>query len=214
MKAFLKSLLIFVLYRSLYASWRIEIVEPESLKNDIKSKKPYLFSAWHGNELAILHIPYRYKLAALVSKSSDGQLMATVLKWMGVKLARGSSSNGAVSGFKALLKLSKKGLGTILTVDGPKGPYRKIKPGIFETARLVKGNIYPCGVAVSNYWMSKKSWNKAILPKPFAKIVIVWGDAFSFDYKATDPRSPDLSNDLSQLMHNAEQEALRLLALK
>lgn len=214
MKQTLKALLIYIIYRSLYATWRIHFVEPKALKDDLKNKKPYVMSAWHGNELAFLHVGMRYNLAALVSQSSDGELMAKVVSWMGVKLARGSSSRGAVSGFKALIKLARTGLGTFLTVDGPKGPYRVIKPGVFETARLVKGNIYPCGVAVSSYWMSKKSWNKAILPKPFAKIIIYWGEPFSFDFKNTDPRSPDLSNDLSQLMHGAEQEALHLLAQK
>jgi lysophospholipid acyltransferase (LPLAT)-like uncharacterized protein len=214
MKNFIQSLIIYCIYRILYFTWRIEFKESPDFIEAQKSKTPHVLSMWHGNELAILHISWRYKLAALVSQSKDGSLMDQVIRWMGVKTARGSSSRGAVSGFKALVKITRKGYGAIFAVDGPKGPYREIKPGVFEMARLTRGPVFPSGVAVSSYWMSKKSWNKAILPKPFAKIVIVWGEAFEFNPKETDPRSPDLSKDLAHMMHNAEQEALRLLAQK
>lgn len=214
MKNYIKFALVYLLYHSLYFTWRVSYVESEEFKEDLKNKNSYLLSMWHGSELSVLFIPYRYKLAALVSQSKDGQLMTDVLQAMGVKIARGSSSKGAVSGFKALIKLVKTGLGCIFAVDGPKGPYRKIKPGLFEMARLSRSKIYPLGVSVSSYWMSKKSWNKAILPKPFAKIVIVVGDSYKYDLKNTDPRSTDLSNELSLLMHGAEQESLHLLAHK
>ncbi|MAF89966.1 MAG: hypothetical protein CL674_01740 [Bdellovibrionaceae bacterium] len=204
--------LIFIFYRCLQMTWKIQIIESEDFKKDLEEKQPYLISLWHGNELAILHISKRYKLSALVSHSKDGQLMTNVLQMMGVKIARGSSSRGGVGGLKALIRLIKKGFATVYAVDGPKGPYRVIKPGLFEAAKLSRAKIYPSGIAVSNYWMSKRSWNKAILPKPFSKIVMVIGKPMTAEAVKADPRSTDLRLEMTQSMHNAEQDALARLA--
>ncbi|MEC9284330.1 MAG: DUF374 domain-containing protein [Bdellovibrionota bacterium] len=212
MKQMFIAFLIFIFYRCLYLTWKIEIVESVDFKNNLEKKQPYLISLWHGNELAVLHISSRYKLSALVSHSKDGQLMTNVLKMMGVKIARGSSSRGGIGGLKALIRLIKKGFATVYAVDGPKGPYRVIKPGLFEAAKLSGAKIYPSGVAVSSYWMSKKSWNKAILPKPFSKIVMVIGSPMEVSKIKAAPRSPDLRLEMTQSMHNAEQEALARLA--
>ncbi|MFK8137371.1 MAG: lysophospholipid acyltransferase family protein [Bdellovibrionales bacterium] len=212
MKQTLKAVLILILYRLLYFTWRIETIEPVSLKEKRKHGGLYILAAWHGNELAMLHIGLHHKLVALISMSKDGYLMNFVLKAFKYKTVRGSSSKGAISGFKALVKHIKNGYSSVFAVDGPRGPYRTIKPGVFESSRIASAPIYPSGIAISNYWLSRKSWNKAVLPKPFAKIVLVWGSPMDSISRDQDPRSLDLSEDLKNRMYAAEQEAQRLLA--
>ena len=212
MKLWLKSFAVFLLYRLLQWSWRIEIHASDAFQQDLAERRPFIICLWHGNELGVLPISKHYKLSALVSKSKDGQMMTYVLGWMGVKLARGSSSKDGASGLLQLVRLIRKGYPCVFAVDGPKGPYRQVKPGLFEAAKLCQARIYPSGVAVSRYWMAKKSWNRAILPKPFAKIQLVWGEPMAAPDKKQMIRSLDLGREMLSRMHNAEQEAWARLA--
>lgn len=203
---------VYIIYRTLLLTWRVRIIESETLQNCLKNKESFVMGSWHGNELAQIHIGLKYPLCALTSNSKDGEIMSNILNWFHIKTARGSSSRNAVSGLKALLRLKKEIQGSIFAVDGPRGPFREIKAGIFEVAKLTKSQIFVSGVATNRAWVSHRSWNKAFLPKPFAKIVIVWSDSFGPLSKEDDPRSLDLSKNLKQKFDAAEHEAQRILA--
>src|SRR5574338_141897 len=85
--------LIFLLERSLAATLRCRWEDHSGLQ-DALSKQPVIFCLWH-NRLAIsmvVHRRYPRRLAALVSASKDGALLAAVLETFGVELVRGSTS--------------------------------------------------------------------------------------------------------------------------
>ncbi|WP_413576419.1 DUF374 domain-containing protein [Bdellovibrio sp. HCB290] len=160
----------------------------------------------------MLSIVKRYRIATIASQSKDGELMATVLKWMGAKTSRGSSSRGSVQALKGLLRLVKDGGNCSFAVDGPKGPLHKVKPGVFELSRMIHGPIYAAGVYVDRAVYFPKSWNKTFLPKPFAKVVIVWSESLPPVTKDQDPRNPDLALELESLLHRTRQQAVNFIA--
>lgn len=171
-----------------------------------------MLSHWHGDELALLSIVKRYRIATIASQSRDGELMATVLKWLGAKTSRGSSTRGGVQALKGLLRLVKEGGNCSFAVDGPKGPLHKVKPGVFELSRMIRAPIYAAGVATSNALYFPKSWNKTFLPKPFAKVIIYWVGPLPAVGRDIDPRNPDLALELEGLLHHARQQALKFIA--
>ena len=173
-RGFILGALIFIIYRTLSLTWRFQITEPESLKNDLGQENPFVMAHFHGDELALVALSRKYRIATMTSTSKDGEMMNTVLFLMGAKTSRGSSTRGGVSALKGLIQLSKKGSNTSFAVDGPKGPIHEIKPGVFEISRLMKSKIYAGGVFCERSWKFPRSWNKTYLPKPFAKIRVVW----------------------------------------
>ena len=95
-------------------------------------------------------------------------------------------------------------------MDGPRGPIYDPKPGVFELSRLLKSPIYAGGVFCDRAWSFPRSLNKTFLPKPFAKINVVWIKAFDRVTKDQDPRSPELAKALQNQLFAARQQASNL----
>ena len=211
-RKFIAPFLIWLIYRTLSLTWRVQIFEPDSLKERIQQKKTFILAHWHGDELALIQFARRYRIATIVSTSKDGQLMDGVLKLLGAKTSRGSSTRGAVGALKGLIRLTRDGQSCSFAVDGPKGPIYKVKPGVFETSRMIKAPIFAGGVAVDRAWHFPRSWNKTYLPKPFAKIIVIWTEAMDEIHSELDPRSEVLAFDLEQKLNNTKEKALNLIA--
>ncbi len=211
-RKYILPIIVFVFYRTLSWTWRVRIIEPDSLKQSLKDKKTVVLSHWHGDELALVSIVKRYNIATIASQSKDGELMSKVLKWMGAKTSRGSSTRGGVQALKGLLRLLKDGGNCSFAVDGPKGPLHKVKPGVFELSRMIHGPIYAVGVYCDRAIYFPKSWNKTFLPKPFARVIIYWVGPMEEIKKDVDPRNPDLALELETLLHHARAQALNSIA--
>lgn len=211
-RKYILPLIVYVFYRTLTATWRVRIIEPNSLKTALENRTPVVLAHWHGDELALISIVKRYRIATIASQSKDGELMAKVLGWLGAKTSRGSSSRGAVQGLKGLLRLIKDGGNCSFAVDGPKGPIYKVKPGVFEISRMIAGPIYAAGVAVDRAIYFPRSWNKTFLPKPFAKVIIYWVGPLPPVARESDPRNPDLALELEGVLNQARDQARKFIA--
>jgi len=179
--------IIYVLYRLYFAT----------IKFNYTSKKPStpcIFAHFHQDELVLLNTGKNLNLCVMTSYSKDGELMTNFLKLMGYACVRGSSSKKGSSGFLAMLNFCKKHSNSaVLAVDGPRGPIYKVKKGVILLAIKTKYPIIPL-VALSNkYFQIKNSWNKAIIPKPFSSVNIVFGKPIYLDEN-----------------HNLEEQALFL----
>jgi lysophospholipid acyltransferase (LPLAT)-like uncharacterized protein len=200
-------------YRLWISTWRIrEVQSPEFAERVVREKRPFIVAFWHGDELAILSLHRRYKVAGMVSTSRDGEMMGKSLELLGIKCARGSSTRGGASGLKGLFRLSQEGRIPTVAVDGPKGPYHKAKPGIFALSALMGAEIAPIGVACLHAIVFRKTWNKAYLPFPFAKVQIAWGPPLPAVGRDEDPHQPRLATQLEQALDAAGRMAAGLVA--
>jgi lysophospholipid acyltransferase (LPLAT)-like uncharacterized protein len=204
--------LVWIIYRTLWLTWKVEIIEPESLKKKLKEKDPVIFSHWHGDEIVLLQLAGSYRIATITSTSKDGEMMDRLFHFMGGETSRGSSTRGAVQALKGLIRLVKSGWNCSFAVDGPKGPIYKVKPGVFEVAKLLRAPIYTAGVACDRAIHFPKSWNKTYLPKPFAKIIIAWTGPWPPLSKEEDPRDPERAKFLETELNNAKQQAFNIIA--
>lgn len=138
----------------------------------------------------------------MTSTSKDGQLIDYVIRKFGGATSKGSSTRGAVGALKGLVRLMKKDeYNSSMAVDGPKGPIYKVKPGVFELSKLTKAVIVPVGVASHPHLSFEKSWNKARLPKPFAKIHVFFSRPLDLDME--DLKSKKNSDALGDAIANA-----------
>ncbi len=202
--------LIWCVYKILFLTWKISIDEPASLKKNLKEKTPVILAHFHQDELALVGLTSAYKIATITSTSKDGELITTVIHLLGGKTSRGSSTRGAVSALKGLIALCKAGSNSSFAVDGPRGPLYEVKPGVFELSRLMKSEIYSAGVFCDRAWHFPKAWNKTYLPKPFAKLKIVWLGPQAPITKEVDPRSSELAKALQNQLFAARRQAANL----
>ena len=110
----------------------------------------------------------------LTSYSYDGELAARIVRRFGLFALRGSSSKG---GNEALRQLSRA-LDCIeligITADGPRGPRRVTKPGLAILCARKNIPIIPIAFGASKAWRMN-SWDRLVFPKPFSRIVAVYG---------------------------------------
>jgi lysophospholipid acyltransferase (LPLAT)-like uncharacterized protein len=125
---------------SLRCRWR-----DHSGLTDGQGEQPVIFCLWH-NRLAIsmmVHRRYPRKLAALVSASRDGALLAAVLTRFGVVQIRGSTSRRGPQALLELTNRARKGYDLAVTPDGPKGPRYVVQAGVIALAQLTGLPIVP-----------------------------------------------------------------------
>ena len=203
---------IFLIYSAFKLTWRIRVVESQSFQAALKDNRAMVFAHWHGDIPSILYLLKRYRAAAIISQSKDGDLVDSVARMLGGRTARGSSHRGGAAGLKGMLRLCRQGFRPSVAVDGPKGPRHKVKPGVLEISRVIGGGLFPLTVACDRRIVFRKSWDKAFLPMPFAKIVVVWGDEVSAVKRDEDSRDPQLAERLEKAMIDAGRCARNLVA--
>jgi lysophospholipid acyltransferase (LPLAT)-like uncharacterized protein len=72
-----------------------------------------------------------------------------------------------------------------LTVDGPKGPARVVQPGAVRLARLTGAWILP--ISFSSSWpLFFRSWDRYLVPKPFSRNFVSYGEPFPVGPEITD----------------------------
>lgn len=204
--------LVFGFYTALKWTWRIRVIESTSLQKALKDGRPLVIAHWHGDELGILYLLKRYRACAMTSTSKDGELMDKVLHLFGAETSRGSSTRGGATALKGILRLARQGWRPSVAVDGPKGPYHKVKPGVFEISKLTGGAIFPMAVACDRAHVFERAWNKTFLPLPFARVVVVWGEEIPAVSRDGDSRDLDLAKRLEEALTNAGQQARNLIA--
>lgn len=193
-------MLVALIYRVYYATLKIQVVNAPDLS------KPLLVAHWHGEEWALMGFFKNRGWALMVSHSKDGQLLDRFLKSLGFRTARGSSSKGAASGFLSLIRVIKKEKTSgSLAVDGPRGPYHEVKAGIVKLASVTELPLYGVrATEISRKWVLKKSWNKAVFPKPFTKMTISFSDPIYVRPKADDEALEDARRKLQVSLDSLE----------
>ena len=138
----------------------------------------YIGTLWHNRLLIFPFVLRRFfsnrRGAALISASRDGELLADAITRFGFDVVRGSSSRLGASAILQLTDVLASGRDVVITPDGPRGPAYELGPGIIFLAQKSGAAVLPVNVEYSRCWRLK-SWDRFILPRPFAKIRVIIG---------------------------------------
>ncbi|MBR3632652.1 MAG: lysophospholipid acyltransferase family protein [Elusimicrobiaceae bacterium] len=170
-----------------------------------KQGKNYIYCIWHNQQLFLLY-PYRkQKVAALISQSKDGEYIARVLPYFGMKAVRGSSTRGGARALIEMIRAVREGYHPILTPDGPRGPIYQVQHGILYLARKTGLPIIPVGSAL-NHKFKVGSWDKMRVPLPFGKTAFTYGKAFYITEETNlETAALALKNELDRVTDQSEQ---------
>jgi len=167
------------LIKLLYVTLRVEFVGEDQLVNIWQEKRAVILSFWH-DQLLLMVKGYRGPGARiLISASRDGELIARVMRCFGQGAVRGSSSRGGKAALKQMIQLGKAPYDLVFTPDGPRGPRHEIKPGVAQLARLSGRPVVPMAFACSRGHRFA-SWDRFLLPFPFARAVFAFGPPLTF----------------------------------
>ena len=116
----------------------------------------------------------------MISRSSDGELIARVAQRTGWHPVRGSSSSGGKEALDEMIeRVRQTGLGAHI-VDGPRGPAGRVKPGLIKLAQGAKAAIVPFYITADRCWYAN-SWDRFMIPKPGARVSLRFADPIHLD---------------------------------
>ena len=160
------------------ATLRVEKLHEDRFRELKARRVPILFALWHGRMYLSIQQHRRQGIVTMASQSKDGEIIAQWLTRNGYVVVRGSTTRGGGQGLREMVRHVRSGRHAALTVDGPKGPARVVQLGIVQLARLTHGWILPI-TSASSRPRFLNSWDRYLLPRPFSRNVVVYGEPFA-----------------------------------
>jgi lysophospholipid acyltransferase (LPLAT)-like uncharacterized protein len=173
------------LYRFIRAySWtfRLTVENEEAWMDYLKGGGTVLLCAWHQQFFSAI---YHFKTYAhqnpslMISQSNDGEIIAAIANKSGWKTVRGSSSKDGIESLRAMINNLKWYRLAGHIVDGPRGPAGVIKAGVISLAAATNAVIVPFYTSSDQAWYFN-SWDRFMLPKPFARVTLRFGAMINF----------------------------------
>jgi len=177
LKIFLAPLAYFLL--RLYLSLiRVQTLHEDALLQFLEIGSKAVAAVWHQRFLGALGYVTKFRylsLSIMISMSRDGDWIAPVVRWLGLRPVRGSSTRGGKEALAAMVQDLAQHQVALHIVDGPRGPKGVIKAGLIRLAQLSKAAIIPIHISVDRAWVTR-SWDRFLIPKPFSRILVHFGE--------------------------------------
>ena len=193
---------VFVLLRALMVTVRCRLRDRSEFFSP-SAPAPVIFCIWH-NRLAtcvkVLEVHRRPHnsgagMAALVSASRDGALLARILEWFHIQPVRGSSSRRGAQALRELTTWAERSHDLTITPDGPRGPCYQFQEGVMSLAQVTGLPVLPVAFNL-NWKLRVKSWDRFQIPLPFARCEVVAGRVMRVPAEATDAERESLRQQL------------------
>jgi lysophospholipid acyltransferase (LPLAT)-like uncharacterized protein len=174
--------------------------------------RPVIAAFWHERlplmpklcQMEAARLPRgAFRMHVLVSQSRDGRFIGAVLRHFGVDVVLGSSSKGGAAGMRALLGLLADGAQVAVTPDGPRGPRRVAAVGTAQIAAASGLPVLPCSAQISRRRVMR-SWDRMVIPLPFARGVIVCGEPIAVAPEAWEEALPRIQAALNAAADRAD----------
>lgn len=196
--------LIWAVVRGVDLTLRYHLHDPANALPRIQDA-PAIFAIWH-NRLALSLMLYRRyvqpsragrRMAAIVSASRDGGMLARALELFGVQPVRGSSSRRGAQALLEMTSWAERGYDLAVTPDGPRGPRYVVQDGVVDAASLSALPIVPVCFDLSQRW-EVRSWDRFQVPVPLARVEARFGEPLAVPKNVGDAERRELREELQR----------------
>jgi lysophospholipid acyltransferase (LPLAT)-like uncharacterized protein len=162
--------------------WFIRLVGPtlrvcvsrEEGAQQTVGQRPLIGSFWHACIIPATYMCRNLGVRVMSSNSYDGEYMGRIIRKFGFVAVKGSSSRNAIRALLGLRRALEEKWSVAFTLDGPRGPRYKVKPGPVALGRSSGVPLTMFHMAVDKAWVLN-SWDKLIIPKPFSRVLMRFG---------------------------------------
>jgi lysophospholipid acyltransferase (LPLAT)-like uncharacterized protein len=166
--------------RAYSSSFRITLTNAAPWQDYLQKGGSLLFCCWHQQVFPTLAYIRKFREVSpplMISLSNDGDIGAGIVRRFGWTPVRGSSSRGGMKALKQMIRELRRSRMAGHIVDGPQGPAGIVKPGVITLALAARAVIVPVSISADRAWFFN-SWDRFMLPKPFAEIHFHFGEMF------------------------------------
>ena len=147
--------------------------------------RPLIGSFWHSCLIPATFICRNLGVRVMSSNSYDGEYMGRIIHKFGFVAVKGSSSRNAVRALLGLRRALADGWTVAFTLDGPRGPRHKVKPGPVALARSSGVPLTMFHAAVDKAWVLN-TWDRLMIPMPFSRVLLRFGKLIPVPADASD----------------------------
>ncbi|MBL8549224.1 MAG: lysophospholipid acyltransferase family protein [Hyphomonadaceae bacterium] len=181
-----------------------------------KAGGPAVICFWHGR-IVLSHFGWAIGRGSqdakvLISHSREGGIVASATRAVGAGVIRGSTSRGetrkgGAEAMRQMLRHMKGGGAVAIAPDGPRGPRMRAQMGAIQLAKHTGAPIVCLAWATSRS-RTFNSWDRFVLPYPFARGTYVWGEPIRVpghaDPEAMEAARAALEAELNRITHLAD----------
>ena len=148
-------------------------------------ERPLIASFWHSCMIPATYIFRDMGIRVMSSFSYDGEYMGRIIRKFGFVAVKGSSSRNPVRALLGLRRALEAGWTVAFTLDGPRGPRHKVKPGPVALGRSSGLALTTFHAAVEKGW-TLHSWDRMVIPRPFSRVLVRVGKLIPVPTDASD----------------------------
>ena len=194
--------------RVLSATYRVKMINPEIERKVFENGRIPIYASWHQRFFPGITLFSRRKpISIMISRSRDGEFISGIVRLLGWYPVRGSSSKGGRQALRKLKKLVQEGYKVGHIVDGPRGPFGVVKPGLLIIAQATGMPIIPIIISAEKKWIFN-SWDRFIIPKPFSRVIIRFCDEIYIPKKLSlsdfEEKRSQIENTFKKLYHETD----------
>lgn len=166
----------------LWSSYRVLKVRGADVEERVLAEvgRVYAPCFWHQQMIVCAYLLRRwarrgFQAGYIVSASVDGEIAAQIARSWGATVIRGSAASAGTLVLRDAHELMKQGVSMATAPDGPLGPAFEFKTGTIVIAHIGRAPLVPIVCAADRAWYLR-SWDRFMIPKPFARIALAIGD--------------------------------------
>ncbi len=182
-------------------TWRVRYV---GKKHEEAIGKPLIWAFWHSRQLPLVYFYRRQDITVLVSRSFDGEIISRAIHRFGFRTVRGSSSTGAASSLREIVRELRRNARIAFTPDGPRGPRETAQIVAAAASALSKTPIIALATASNRKWVLS-SWDRFQIPKLFAKVEIRLTEPIYPEGKTVEEINSELQTALDRVTREADE---------
>ena len=134
-------------------------------------QRPLVASFWHSCMIPATYLFRNMGIRVMSSYSYDGEYMGRIIKRFGFVAVKGSSSRNPIRALLGLRRALDDGWTVAFTLDGPRGPRHKVKPGPIGLGKSSRLPLTTFHAAVEKAWVLN-SWDRMMIPHPFSRVLV------------------------------------------
>lgn len=156
---------------------RISISREDGAQETV-GQRPLIGSFWHACIIPATYLCRNLGVRVMSSNSYDGEYMGRIIRKFGFVAVKGSSSRNAVRALLGLRRALDEGWTVAFSIDGPRGPRHKVKPGPVALGKSAGVPLSTFHMGVEQAWVLN-TWDRLIIPKPFSRVLVRFGKLIS-----------------------------------
>lgn len=159
------------------------------------NERPLVASFWHSCMIPATYLFRNMGIRVMSSYSYDGEYMGRIIRRFGFVAVKGSSSRNPVRALLGLRRALDEGWTVAFTLDGPRGPRHKVKPGPVGLGKS-SGRALTTFHAAADRALILNSWDRMVIPYPFSKVLVRVGRLIHVPADATESELAGYTTEL------------------